>query len=433
MHPARLFAVLPLLSLACHGPEDTGDSADTAVGSQDLVWPNEESSANSDSWLPEHHADITRMEPRVLALNFVNARTNEEMLEHFEEFSDVMAEASRYHGYADESAEPFLVYDIAYDIDLTDDDPPEDWAYNNSTLYPREDPVDGYWGFDYEALFTDDFAELMGIGDPESPGEVLDLCTLVDRGLVNEVWIYGDADVPDVSAAEVLEMKPYYDADRNRLDEGLNRCAGNGCFDDEDEFPDHCTRSLRIAWFNNTRGQGCFMESLSHGFESMGAWNEDLLPSLSKDFRTFANHGLDERYDISHDSWYSCAYGETCLSYPTPDAVSWSIGGETGTIEDYDPVCGMVHFMPNGREHYDLYSEEPVESSCTHYGLNDGESGEDAVETFSVEVFDAYWDLAPDCMGPFLVWWRQNFPGYGNPAVDDQGDPILNWWVYLYY
>ena len=40
---------------------------------------------------------------------------------------------------------------------------PPDWAYNNSTLYPRESPQLGSWGFDYAQLFTSEFAELMGI------------------------------------------------------------------------------------------------------------------------------------------------------------------------------------------------------------------------------------------------------------------------------
>jgi hypothetical protein len=41
-------------------------------------------------------------------------------------------------------------------------------------------------------------------------------------------------------------------------------------------------------------------------------------------------------------------------------------------------------------------------------------------------MHEAYDGLAPDCMGPFLVWWRQNMPGLGNAAKDVEGQPMLN-------
>ena len=44
-----------------------------------------------------------------------------------------------------------------------------------------------------------------------------------------------------------------------------------------------------------------------------------------------------------------------------------------------------------------------------------------------------YRELAPDCMGQWMVYWRQNMPGYRNPCVDDRGKPMKNWWVFLYY
>jgi hypothetical protein len=48
-------------------------------------------------------------------------------------------------------------------------------------------------------------------------------------------------------------------------------------------------------------------------------------------------------------------------------------------------------------------------------------------------VLDQYRDLAPDCMGRWVVYWRQNMPGLGNTALDDDGRPMKNWWPFLFY
>ena len=428
---------LAALALACAlllgcpttpDPDDddaSGDDDDSTV--EELVWPNDESSANSDPWIAEHHAEIRTMRPRILALNFVNDRSMDEMNEHLEHMVEVIAESSRFHGYADADAAPFLQPELAYTIDLTDDDPPDAWPYNNSTLYPREDPADGYWTMDYEALWSEEFAALYGIEDPDDAGQVLDLCELVDRGLVHEIWIYGDADLPDVRAAEILEYKPVYDEDRQRVGDQMNRCAGNGCFDEEDTFPDHCTRTIRVAWYNNTRGPGCFQESLSHGFESVGAWNDDGLPTLRRDFVRFAGYDLDERLGLPIDSWYACSYSEPCLEYPTETSVAYDTGDHSGLLDPYDPVCGNVHFTPNGRQHYDLEGPDTVQTRCESFGVGD------TLAPYTSMAYAGYRELAPDCMGPFLVWWRQNFPGRDTTAVSDNGQPMLNWWPYLYY
>jgi hypothetical protein len=133
-------------------------SARVTVTLAPTVWPNEVSSANSDPWLAEHHAEIREMRPRVLAVNFVNRRSMEEMRGQLEGVAAAIAEGTRSHGYADPDAPPFVRYELAHLADLRDAVPPPGWPYNNSTLYPRENPVEGYWGFDYERLFTPEYA-----------------------------------------------------------------------------------------------------------------------------------------------------------------------------------------------------------------------------------------------------------------------------------
>jgi hypothetical protein len=398
---------------------------------EQIVWPNSVSRANSDPWLPEHHRQIRQLQPRILALNYVNARTNAEMLAHLQQIIDALVESSRFHGYDDPAAVPMMRPQIAYAVDLRDNPPPRTWTLRNSTLYPREAPVKGSWGFAYGQLFGAALAQRMGIADPADPSRVLDLCQLIDRGLVHEVWIYGDADVPDVSAAEILENKPVYGIDRVRRDDKpMNRCAGNGCFDVGD-VPESCTRTVRVGWVNNTRGPGCFVESLSHGFESIGS-RQALIPYLTAHLEELGGFDLDRRYQLPFASWYSCAYGASCLTYPSRTSVSYDVKGVTGTVQGYDPVCGNVHFAPNARSHYDLKSPETVDSSCEGYRLRQA-GGKDATRAFTVERFARYATLAPDCQGKFLVYWRQNFPGFDSQATGIDGQPMLSWLPFVYY
>lgn len=392
-----------------------------------VEWPNAQSRASSDPWIAQHHAEIRVMRPRVLALNFVNRRTMDEMRAALGGMIDVIREASRYHGYDDAQAPAFLQYELAYAVDLRDATPPAGWPYNNSTRYPREEPVEGYWGFDYERLFTDEYAGYFGIRDPAT-GRNLRLAELVERGLVHEVWIYGDADVPDGSAAEVLEVKPRYDEARVRIAGAMDRCAGNGCFDDEDTLPAELQRTLRIAYFNQGRGYGCFLESLGHGWESMGSRGRNLIPYLSRYFEEWAGMDLDRRHGLAFPSWYACPYGQPCLTYPTQSSVRYTLPAGTGTLESYDPVCGNAHFTPAGRQHYDLDSDFAVRTSCKRY-----RDGSGASDLFSRADYDRYRTVAPDCMGPFLMWWRQSLPGLDNRSRDAAGAPMLNWWPFLFY
>lgn len=443
------FALL-LLALGCSSEESAGKSGTGAQGGSSgggagggsggvagtggtaggAEWPNPVAPATSDPWLAKNHDAIVRMRPRILALNFVNARPNAEMTALLEKITAAIREATRPHGDRDASAVPFLEYEIAYAVDLRDASPPSGWKYNNSTLYPREDPVVGQWGFDYEKLFTSEFAALYGIEDPASPGKPLSLCELSEKGLVHEVWIYADADVPDASAAEVLGIQPKYDESFQKYDVDLNRCAGNGCFDAEDEIPPSCTRTLRIGFVNATRGVGCYMESLSHGIETIG--QSDDIPYFTRYFPEFGGFDLKQRHGLPFDSWYACSE-PGCLTYPTTSSVAWKVGGQTGTIDPYVAVCGNAHFPPNGRQHYDVTNPAQVKSSCRGYHTAGGPGSGDPDELVSAADWQKYEGLAGDCDGPFLVWWWQQFPGPNRVAKDLDGKPMKNWWPFLFY
>mgnify|MGYP003579692395 CR=1 FL=1 len=75
----------------------------------------------------------------------------------------------------------------------------------------------------------------------------------------------------------------------------------------------------------------------------------------------------------------------------------------------------------------------PVASTIEHWRFLDGPDGKDLTIEFTPARIAKYADLAPDCMGSWLVYWRQNVPGLDNKSLDDERIPMKNWWPFLFY
>jgi hypothetical protein len=333
-----------------------------------------------------------------------------------------MRESSRYHGYKDPNAPAFLEYEVARFVDLTDPagtGTPD----RNSTKFPRvPDWKDGMINFRYRRLFEPEFTRLYGVNDPKDSSRPLSLEELVDRGEIHEVWFlayHGKLGSP----FESVEVKQDYD-ERFRKVKGKSRQAGNGG-DPEQPF---IGRSLRILFINVERGIGCAMESLGHSYEGMA--RSGAIPYLKRYFEEFGGFDLDEKYGTPFDSLYAC---EGDVSYPGPTTLAYTWKGEERTVKNYVPAGGNVHFVPNGRRDYDMDNPAPVLSTIEHYRLFDGPGGRDRAETWTPETFERYRALAPDCMGRWLVYWRQNWPGLNNRSKDDAGKRMKNWWPFLFY
>ncbi len=387
------------------------------------VWPNAASRANSDTWLVMHHDQIRQMRPRLLVLNFANGVTPFQARAKVDDLIAALREASRYHGYSDPKAPPFLEYQVARLVDLTDANPPAERLDGNSTKYPRVRNWKEGINFEYSRLFGPEFARLYGFPDPGRPGRYLTLKESVDRGLVHEVWFlayqgkYG-------SPYESVEVKQSYDSSFRKIP-GKWVQAGNG----GDPGQPFVGRSLRILFINAERGPGCAMESLGHSLE--GTSNSRVIPYLTRYFVEYAGFDLDKRYGMPFSSLYGREGAE--LSYPNPTTISFVWKGERKTYHPYIPMGNNVHFLPNGRHDYDLDNPAPVMSTIEHYRLHDGPSGTDLATLWTPRVLDRYRELGRDCMGRWLIYWRQNIPGLDNRARDDTGRPMKNWWVFLFY
>ena len=173
------------------------------------------------------------------------------------------------------------------------------------------------------------------------------------------------------------------------------------------------------------RGHGCFLESLAHGVE--GTSNSGAIPYFSRYFKEFAGFDLDKRYGLPFNSLYAVDYGDTRIQYPRPGTMIVTHRGKTIKVTDYVVTGGNAHFPPNARGHYDLDGPDPVLSTIETW-----RTGDSTPKPWTIEAFAKYSNV-DDCMGPWLVYWRQCMPGLDNAAKDDDGKPMKNWWPFLFY
>ena len=88
-----------------------------------------------------------------------------------------------------------------------------------------------------------------------------------------------------------------------------------------------------------------------------------------------------------------------------------------------DPDPASTHMGETQGERILQFLEE---NDAPLVGLREG-------ATLPPSRFARYRQLANDCQGPWVVYWRQNMPGFENRCKDDTGKPMKNWWPFLFY
>ncbi|HEU4753102.1 MAG TPA: hypothetical protein VFU47_08335, partial [Armatimonadota bacterium] len=336
---------------------------------------------------------------------------------------ECLRESSRFHGYEDPQAPPFLEYQVEKLVDLTDADPKQSGPDGNSSRYPRVPDWKEGINFQYSQLFTPKFAAYYGYADPARPGRFLSLKELVDQGTIHEVWflaLQGKFGAP----LESVEVKQAYD-ERFRKRAGVSVQAGNG----GDPGQPFLGRSLKILFINAERGPGCAMESLGHSMEGMA--HSGAVPYFTRYFHEFGGFDLDRRFGLPFKSLYEAPKP---VSYPDPHTLVYpGKDGKPVEVRNFYVIGGTVHFTPTGRQDYDLNNPQSVMCTIEDYRMGSGPGGKDRAKEWNDQVFKRYNQLANDCMGPWLVYWRQNMPGYRSRARDDQGRPMKSWWPFLFY
>ena len=403
----------------------------------EVVWPNAVSLSNSDPWLTRHHEQITQLKPRALVLNFANGRSTNEVSIRWNELSAALAEASRYHGYKDPSAKPFVQHQLVKQVDLIDNPIPAGWTAPNSSLMPR---LDG--GIDFAKLYSADFANRMAIADPAAPSKKLGLCDMLKKGVINEIFIALNKTGTDSNVPEVIEYKQQYDIHDRTIPGLFNPSVGIGGFSPAD-LPEAraCGVSVRVSFIEMT---GTLSGALHVFVNNMERWG-GAVHSYDKFFREFFNTDFVDRFHTPFDSWYDLNRGSTgtgdAVTYPNSTTAQWSCApgtpcaGQSGTIAMFDQGCGNAQFPPNARHPYDVKSSNVVMSRCEHFGLHDGPGEKDIQTPYSFQTIQPYYPKYGDDLlaGPWQVYLMQSVPGFKNKATARDGTPIRNFWPYLYY
>lgn len=426
-------------------PSGTPTQTPTANG---LTWPNSTSQTNGDLWISQNHTSIQVIKPKLLVLNFANPSTPSNVQTLVNTIIAGFSEGSKPQGWLNEGQLPQLQFQLVNGAigDLRDGvngrpAAPSGYQYQNSTLWPRKS-TGNPWTFDYAKLFSTSFAPNLGIGDPANPGQYLDLCTAIGKGLVNELWVVASQDVPDVSIAEVVGMMQMYDANNNPIAGAYTYSAGNGSMNSDVPW---CGHSFRVGFVNYNRGPGCYIHSYGHCIEGISRTNA--IPQLHNWFYPFARFDLDTKYGLPFSDLYGLGcHTSPCLAYSVNDSnqttsavFKYSNGASDTqqTVNPFDPACGDVHFAPMGTSQYDYGmsngSPEPgVYTSCTGYGRHAGAGGADAVSKIDASIWQQY-SIYGDCGGEFLVWWYQNMPQFGAQKTYSDGTPMMSIWPFMYY
>ena len=393
------------------------------------IWPNKVSYRNSDDWLWQNHEKIRKMRPRVLVLNFANDVDMDNIRKHVVGVTRATAEATRYHGFKDPSAPAFIEYEVAKYLDLRDKQGPKVGQRTTSGLLPvKEDRKRHEALCDYAGFYTDEFAKHLGFRDPRDHSRYLNLHELINFGFVHELWFYAIHDPGNQwPGRETCEYKQFYDENCRPI-KGKHGQAGNGA----DRTMPWSGRSFRIAFFNPHRGIGCAMENFGHTLEWMATTGS--IAYYRKYFLEFAELDFDKRFGVPFNELYRTdPRVKDSITYPTETSMVVKIKDKTHKIDPYIAIGGSVHFPPGARHHYDLSSPYTILSTIENYRLRNGPDGRDLAKEFNIKMIEAIGNVAPDCMGNWMVFWRQCMPGLDNGAVADDGKPMKNWWVFLFY
>ena len=442
-------------------------------GGTDLtVWPNSVSRANSDPWIAQNHGQLLKMQPRVLVINFANGigvgggdNTSggplplSQITAKAQAFLTALKYASQYRVRGHPSAPAFLDPAIARVVNLSDAN-----GHANSNLFPRG-PVNahGYPEVGYYQLFSQAYAPYWGFLDPVA-GRYLTLAEAANLGYFHDIVLIanqvdGNGKNPALQVTNnILEMASTAQAYDSKLAAIPGEYVKNGIAHvrqkadmsqatgaDDNSMP-WTGRSMRIYFLNAGHGVGCLLHSLGPDWEfrynqasiySPGPAYDNAAPNpyMQPLFRRYSGFDMDTRYGVNFSSLYAggdkfvysnCGSG-ACTTLGAPSA------SPAATILNYVVAGGNVHYPPGATHGGDTYPAATVLSSIESFG----DAGEAAVPV-STHLWD-FINLDPavddDCGGHWLTFWYQNMPGLGNATVDPSraGQPMLNWWPFMYY
>jgi hypothetical protein len=193
-----------------------------------------------------------------------------------------------------------------------------------------------------------------------------------------------------------------------------------------------------LANLDPARGPGCDVEVRGWNIEGL----RSAIPYLDTNLRAFFNADFRMRFGAPFDSFDEiCDRGSggapppQCVSYPSPTQATGTRNGVTWTINPFIQGCGAPEFPPNAVRRFDWANTTQVQSRCEHYGMRDGDGGQDTPDRYSFNKVTAYENAfgMADCGTGWQIYWRQSIPGFGNTARDTDNMPMKNFWPFLFY
>jgi hypothetical protein len=449
------------------GPiDDAGNRGPTFDGGQPYTLSG---FTNSDPAIVRSHDTIAVMQPRVLLLDFCNDMDKQAVFDRAQAVAIVIGESSRYHGYADGTAQGFLDYRLYSPlVDLTD---PEDAGADAGKIPLRDAgrfggpggfhgnnpahctsssklPVDAKGEFDATGLFTQMFAANYGFPDPLNPSRFLTLCELFEQGVINELWLEASDDFGVRSRPPLLiESRQMYDDNLDPIPGMFTGQTG------ESPFPANvqCKVTARIAFVSPNSAAVCDVAGYSVGLEKLPM----AIPYMDHNATDFFNENLnipyqskilsswDQLVEFGNNKFVNNRGGGWCMSQSTP-CIGYGDGFAQATFPDgtlwkvapFPQGCGTANFPPNARWEFDWANATAVPSRCENYAMHNGPGGSDMNDSYSsnkpsVAAYQQRFGGGSDCGAGWQVYYRQNMPGYG--AHDVNGAPIKNWWPFLFY
>ena len=149
---------------------------------------------------------------------------------------------------------------------------------------------------------------------------------------------------------------------------------------------------------------GCAMESLGHSLERMATCGA--LPYYERYFREYAMLDLDRRYGLPFESLYLKGPHRSTTRRPRRCATARA-GAGTASRTTWRPAATSTS-CPTAASTTTSTAPAPVLSTIETWRQPDQEA-----RPWTPAVLDRYRELAPDCMGRWVVYWRQNMPGLG--------------------
>ena len=331
---------------------------------------------NSDPWLVSHRTVITEMRPRVLVLNFQNGVSADSARQTASGRSPPSPRARATTATPTPRAPPFLRYEIAKVVDLTDATPPPGWPNPSSTLLPTAPTGE----FDLLG------AVLVAVRRSSTASPIrrrrrasLSLCELFEQGLINEVWIQdGEAGRAPRAAQPRAQAELRRHRDRRPRQLRAQRRRRRHAWTTSSAASPSASRTSTPR-----AGPAAISRCAAGRSNRCGRRCRRCAPTRC----AFLNRDFDTRFGVRFDGWADICdqAGTHCVDYPTPtsargtyaDGTPWSIIAVPAGVRQHDVSAQRDRGAATSTTH------DAVDSRCEHFGLRDGPDGNDAYEPYT--------------------------------------------------